>query len=178
MAEQMESVSGLRCPMTTTLWAAFGMVVLSPLWVVSIFFASCVLALRGRSCTAAAGEPTGAPSASHFNTSAGGGKPHGAGVFLKILRETCIHLLFFERGRCMIKLRLILYHASPLRHRWRDATSPKVRGLGNPRKRQKEDACRANARLRGHTNKKQPRRRYPATGLSVALCQRPRIPKS
>lgn len=33
-------------------------------------------------------------------------------------------------------------------------------------------------RLRGHTNKKQPRRRYPATGLSVALCQRPRIPKS
>ena len=67
----------------------------------------------------------------------------------------------------MIKLRLILYHASPLRHRWRDATSPKVRGLGNPRKRhlfakgspplgktpsgrremsrkrQKEDACRA-----------------------------------
>ena len=35
----------------------------------------------------------------------------------------------------MIKLRLILYHASPLRHRWRDATSPKVRGLGNPRKR-------------------------------------------
>ena len=30
----------------------------------------------------------------------------------------------------MIKLRLILYHASPLRHRWRDATSPKVRGLG------------------------------------------------
>ena len=135
MAEQMESVSGLRCPMTTTLWAAFGMVVLSPLWVVSIsFFASCVLALRGRSCTAAAGEPTGAPSASHFNTSAGGGKPHGAGVFLKILRETCIHLLFFERGRCMIKLRLILYHASPLRHRWRDATSPKVRGLGSTAK--------------------------------------------
>ena len=43
----------------------------------------------------------------------------------------------------MIKLRLILYHASPLRHRWRDATSPKVRGLGNPRKRQKEDAFRA-----------------------------------
>ena len=35
----------------------------------------------------------------------------------------------------MIKLRLILYHASPLRHRWRDATSLKVRGLGNPRKR-------------------------------------------
>ena len=33
----------------------------------------------------------------------------------------------------MIKLRLILYHASPLRHRWRDATSPKVRGLGSPR---------------------------------------------
>ena len=136
MAEQMESVSGLRCPMTTTLWAAFGMAVLSPLWVVAIsFFASCVLALRGRSCTAAAGEPTGAPSASHFNTSAGGGKPHGAGVFLKILRETCIHLLFFGKGRCMIKLRLILCHASPLRHLWRDATSPKVRGLGNPRKR-------------------------------------------
>jgi hypothetical protein len=31
MAEQMESVSGLRWPITTTLWAAFG--ILFPLWV-------------------------------------------------------------------------------------------------------------------------------------------------